>query len=272
MVDSNPLDDSWKNWTKENLERGCNPLEVNCILLQHGFDADSIRAAMDGAYPNDHIDHKVMAAPRMTRDDNGLKASKFDTDKLQLYVIDECLTSEECDGLLEIINRNLRASTITIENEDRAYRTSSTCDLGLLGDPFIQMIDEKIARTLGINLSYSEAIQGQRYEVGQEFKQHTDYFEPGTQEYLDNAVAQGNRTWTFMIYLNEVPKGGGTHFFGIDQTFYPKTGRALVWNNLLPDGTPNPHTMHSGQPVEEGHKVIITKWFREIGTGDVLYG
>lgn len=272
MTDSKTLDDSWKNWTKENLDRKCDPFEVHCILLQHGFDPASIRQAMGPAYPNDNIDHAAFAAPRITRPDNGLNARKFDTDKLQLYVVEDCLTPQDCAGLLDIINENLRDSTITNENEtDKAYRTSKTCDLGLMDNAFVREIDEKIARTLGINLSYSEAIQGQRYEVGQEFKQHTDYFEPGTQEYMEHAIKQGNRTWTFMIYLNEVPKGGGTRFFGINQTFYPKPGRALVWNNLLANGAPNPHTMHSGEPVEEGHKVIITKWFRERGIGPIFY-
>jgi prolyl 4-hydroxylase len=29
------------------------------------------------------------------------------------------------------------------------------------------------------------------------------------------------------------------------------------------DGSPNPWTQHSGQPVEAGTKYIVTKWFRE---------
>jgi len=33
------------------------------------------------------------------------------------------------------------------------------------------------------------------------------------------------------------------------------------------DRKPNPNTMHSGEPVTAGHKVIITKWFREYGAG-----
>lgn len=74
-----------------------------------------------------------------------------------------------------------------------------------------------------------------------------------------------------MIYLNDTPKGGGTHFLYLDQIFYPKQGQAVIWNNLYPDGTPNRNTLHHGMPVEEGQKVIITKWFREKGSGDMFY-
>ncbi len=126
-------------------------------------------------------------------------------------------------------------------------------------------------KTLGIRLAYSEGIQAQRYDVGQQFKAHTDYFEPGTPEYAKFGGNRGNRTWTFMVYLNEGMGGGGTKFFAIDHTFVPKKGQAVIWNNLNPDGTPNAATLHSGEPVTSGHKIIITKWFRELGSGpDVL--
>jgi prolyl 4-hydroxylase len=106
--------------------------------------------------------------------------------------------------------------------------------------------------------------------VGQEFKAHTDYFEPNTDEYVKFAGDRGNRTWTFMIYLNETKKGGGTNFVKLDKIFYPKKGAAVVWNNLCKDGIPNPNSMHAGMPVEKGEKVVITKWFREKGTGPMF--
>jgi prolyl 4-hydroxylase len=43
----------------------------------------------------------------------------------------------------------------------------------------------------------------------------------------------------------------------------PKKGTAVIWNNLGPDGAPNYNTLHAAMPVEEGHKAIVTKWFRQ---------
>jgi len=34
---------------------------------------------------------------------------------------------------------------------------------------------------------------------------------------------------------------------------------------LLPDGTPNPATLHQGMKVRRGTKYVLTKWFRERG-------
>ena len=81
----------------------------------------------------------------------------------------------------------------------------------------------------------------------------------------------GNRTWTFMIYLNDTLQGGGTAFPNINEVFYPKRGRAVVWNNLKADGRGNPFTMHCGEPVEAGEKFIITKWFRERCMAPMFY-
>jgi prolyl 4-hydroxylase len=73
-----------------------------------------------------------------------------------------------------------------------------------------------------------------------------------------------------MIYLNTTEAGGGTHFTAIDTILYPQAGRAVIWNNLYADGSPNPDTIHHGMPVERGTKVIITKWFRDKGVGSMF--
>jgi prolyl 4-hydroxylase len=66
-------------------------------------------------------------------------------------------------------------------------------------------------------------------------------------------------------------EGGATRFVKHDLAVSPKAGMALLWNNLLPDGSPNHETMHCGEPVTSGYKVIITKWFRILGDGPQFY-
>lgn len=276
------LDESWTAWLTENIRRGCNPEELLGILLRNAFDIRSIESAMGPHFPAQSptalaatgrqaapIDHRAIASVRLTHAVPG--ARRFDTEKLQLHTLEGFLSAAECDEIVAIINQHLRPSTVTILSSDKAYRTSKTSDLSLLDSPVVARLDEKIAATLGIHASYSEGIQAQRYDVGEEFKQHTDYFEPGTSEYAQHAAMRGNRTWTFMVYLNDVESGGATRFFALDHEFLPVKGMAVVWNNLHPDGTVNPDTLHAGTPVAAGHKIIITKWFRERGSGPMLY-
>ena len=70
-----------------------------------------------------------------------------------------------------------------------------------------------------------------------------------------------------MIYLNQPEDGGATRFKLIGKTVQPETGKLLAWNNLLPDGRPNPATLHQGMRVRKGNKYILTKWFRERAGG-----
>lgn len=277
------LDGTWPAWLQENLDRKCDPEQLLGILLRNGFSPASIKSHMGSLFPEKSsflegipfeaqkpaFDYAAIANTRVARMDSGLKAQRVMSDKLQLYVIEDFMSAEECRRVIDISASHLRPSTTT--TGEKGYRTSSTSDLGLLNDAFVKKMDEKIARAVGLRLAYSEGIQAQRYEVGQEFRQHTDYFAPGSTEYAKYAGARGQRTWTFMVYLNDGMKGGGTRFVAIDRVFTPRLGMALVWNNLYPDGRPNYDTLHCGLPVEEGHKIIITKWFRERGNGPMFF-
>lgn len=66
-----------------------------------------------------------------------------------------------------------------------------------------------------------------------------------------------------MIYLNDVERGGETHFPYCEFKVPPKEGMVLIWNNLLSDGAPNDNSLHAALPVEAGMKYVVTKWFRE---------
>src|SRR3546814_3191016 len=63
----------------------------------------------------------------------------------------------------------------------------------------------------------------------------------------------GQRTWTAMIYLNDVAEGGATWFPTAGIRVAPKRGLLLAWNNMKPDGTPNEMTLHEGMPRSEEH-------------------
>lgn len=182
--------------------------------------------------------------------------------KLSLFIKRDFLSGEECARLIAMIEAERRPSTVSDYNGDDLYRTSETCDLSWT-DPHVAAIDARIAAYLGIDPAFGEQLQGQRYAVGQEFKQHTDYFEPRGDDFQKYCAVSGQRTWTGMVYLNDVEAGGATRFKAIDKIVQPEAGKLLAWSNLRPDGSPNPATLHHGMKVRKGVKYIITKWFRE---------
>lgn len=181
---------------------------------------------------------------------------------ISLFIQRGFLTVEECAALIERIDARRRPSTIADANGDGYFRTSETCDLDN-ADPLVASIDARLAAFAGIDPAHGEPIQGQRYGVGQEFKAHTDYFEPKGPDFARFCSVAGNRTWTLMVYLNEPTAGGATRFTKIGKTVQPETGKLLAWNNRIGPGTYNPATIHHGMKVRSGVKHVITKWYRE---------
>lgn len=182
--------------------------------------------------------------------------------KLTLFLKRDFLDADDCAALIALIDAGRRPSTISDPNGDTAFRTSETCDLDGW-HPVVRRVEAAIADFTGLEPAFGEPIQGQRYAVGQEFKAHTDYFEPNGVDFLKFCSVAGNRTWTVMIYLNEPEAGGATRFKAIDKIVQPEAGKLLAWNNRRPDRSLNPATIHHGMKVRAGVKYVITKWFRE---------
>jgi prolyl 4-hydroxylase len=184
------------------------------------------------------------------------------TRDLELYIVRGFLDPETCAAMIAGIDARRRPSEIADDTGIANFRTSETCDLDS-ADPAVAEVERRIAELLGLPLAHGEPLQGQRYAPGQEFRPHTDTFNPGGYDFLVHTERGGQRSWTAMIYLNQPDDGGATRFKTIGKTIQPETGKLLAWNNLLPDGAPNPATLHQGMKVRRGTKYVLTKWFRQ---------
>lgn len=184
------------------------------------------------------------------------------TPEVELFIVRQFLDPKICTVLIERIDAGRRPSEISDDIGIAKFRTSETCDLDGR-ETVVSEVERRIAELLGLDLAASEPLQGQRYGPHQEFMPHTDTFEPGGYDFLVHTAQTGQRTWTAMLYLNEPEDGGATRFKAIGKTIRPETGKLIAWNNLLPDGRPNPATLHQGMKVRSGTKYVLTKWFRE---------
>ena len=155
-----------------------------------------------------------------------------------------------------------KRQTLLSDNGSPNFRTSDSCDMDRYSD-LVRPIDESIAALLGVPPENGETMQGQRYAPGQQFRAHHDYFHEGESYWPRMRESGGQRTWTAMVYLNDVTGGGATWFPQAGLRVKPRRGLLLAWNNMMPDGRPNTATLHEGMPVVEGVKYIVTKWFRE---------
>ncbi|MGB1621969.1 MAG: prolyl hydroxylase family protein [Synechococcus sp.] len=253
--------------------------------MAHGFERQALEAVLDSAVCDAAVTTSVAVSTSSAPEQSQVAASaaggpsmlqwfeapltqpahrprawKLDTPLAQIYEIPNLLSPEECQQVINAIDQGLQPSTVTRGSSD--YRTSRTCHLRRQHAELAELLDRRFSALLGVEPEFSEPIQGQRYDPGQYFKQHTDWFAPGTDEFLTHTSPGGQRTWTLMVYLNVVELGGETCFKRLNRCFTPIPGMALAWNNLQADGTPNPFTLHEANPVAQGSKWVITKWFR----------
>lgn len=181
---------------------------------------------------------------------------------IDVYLIQSFLTARECGGLIAMIDADRKPSTVLATHYDPEFRTSESCDLDRW-NPFVESIDARICKLMGMKPRQGETLQGQRYAVGQQFKAHHDYFHADQPYWEDEKTRGGQRCWTAMIYLDQPAGGGETMFPNAGFQITPRTGMLLAWNNTDAKGKPNGQSLHESLPVTAGIKNIVTKWYRE---------
>ena len=187
---------------------------------------------------------------------------QVDHAEAQLFLYPGFLSAADCNTMIAKIDADAVPSTLYKGTEQEGFRTSYSCHLNRW-DAFISKVEARMSDVLGIDNTYAETMQGQRYQVGQEFKAHHDFFHPTQDYWAHEGRSGGQRSWTAMIFLDEPEEGGTTEFPHLGLGVRPQAGMMLIWNNVKPDGTLNYKTLHTGTPVVRGVKHVITKWYRQ---------
>ena len=188
-------------------------------------------------------------------------------DSPRMYMIHDFLSEQECDFLIETGGPLLRQST-TIGLEDGAqttgdYRTSKTMFFQRQENQTIIDIENRIKNVTGFEIETGEALQLVKYDVGEYYKPHYDYFDQAFKGNVIHAQNGGQRMMTVLMYLNDVESGGQTGFPELGIQITPKKGRAIFWWNCFTDATIDPMTLHEACPVLAGEKWVMTKWLHE---------
>jgi prolyl 4-hydroxylase len=114
-----------------------------------------------------------------------------------------------------------------------------------------------MATYVGYPVEALETLQGVRYQPGTHYKPHHDYYN-ACETWQD-----GNRHFTYLVYLNHVEGGGGqTGFPMLNLTVDPTPYAALLFDNCLANGEPDERTLHEGVAPFSGTKYAINGWMR----------
>lgn len=184
----------------------------------------------------------------------------------RVAVIDRLFSADECRLLIAsarpYLHDSQTADPVTGIPHTLQVRTSSeACFDPLMETGALRVAQLRLAAAAGIDLPNAEQLTVLRYLPGQQYFPHRDYLPPGTLR-MDRAHA-GNRARTAIIFLNAVEAGGATEFPVPGLRIEPLPGRAVIFDNLHPDGTPDPDSLHAGTPVEAGEKWLATLWIRQ---------
>lgn len=182
-----------------------------------------------------------------------------------VWILANFLSDEECAHLIRMASDKLsRSSVLDRDGQQRIVedRTSWQIHFALGHDPIVASIEQRLAEHLDLPVEYGEAMQVLRYEIGQEFKAHHDFFEPECPGYAEALKDGGQRRTTILMYLAEPQSGGETFFPAIGLRVKPTKGLALLFNNLRADGSLEPDSLHGSLPVHAGEKWVATKWIR----------
>jgi prolyl 4-hydroxylase len=160
-------------------------------------------------------------------------------------------------------DRLVPASVNEAGDSGDGVRTAHDCAFGpQQRDLVLGILQVRAARLTGVPVRCHEPPNVLSYEPGQEFGLHADFIDPRPPEFFAELQQLGQRTATVVTYLNEDFDGAETVFPDAGVKFRGNTGDAMVWINVLRDGSPDYRTMHQALPPTRGRKWVLSQWIR----------
>jgi len=175
-----------------------------------------------------------------------------------IQIIRNFLSSAECEYLIRLAKPKLQRSQVVHPAtgaliEDPVRNSSAVAFPFVLENPVIHAINRRIAYSTSTTYEQGEPAQVLAYDVGQEYKTHSDAL----------PSSENQRILTVLVYLNDDYAGGETKFDELGWGFKGSQGDALIFRNTEKSGQPNPLAVHRGGQVTAGQKFLLSKWIRE---------
>ena len=175
-----------------------------------------------------------------------------------IQIFDDFLCADGCEEMIALAQNRFKESTMVVGGRivTNTARTSTTCHLQRAETELVQLLESTVANIIKVPIEHIEPLQIVRYDKGQEYRPHFDYFDQ-----TDN-----QRVHTFLVYLNrlEDSDGGATYFPTYGARIQPRMGRCLYFRNMDENGNVNENTLHGGEKIlTDAVKYAINIWTRE---------
>ena len=185
-----------------------------------------------------------------------------------ISAVEAFLAPDVCDWMIDRAREHVTRATVvaagahgTVQDQTR---TNSLAELGLVyTDLVVLLVRDRLSALCGLPVNAMEVPQVLHYTVGQEFRLHEDYLLPDGPHKARELATHGQRAKTLLIYLNDGFEGGETDFPLLDLRFKGAKGEALMFTNVLADGSPDLRMRHAGLPPTAGEKWLFSQWVRD---------
>ena len=124
------------------------------------------------------------------------------------------------------------------------------------------LVQARMAAACSMPVSHMEAPAVLHYSAGEQFDEHFDFLEPAAEPDRSALAQAGQRTITFLAYLNDSYTGGETYFPMLGIAHRGRRGQGLYFVNTLPDESPDRRTLHAGLPPSHGEKWVVSQFVR----------
>lgn len=279
MQSFDALPKEWRDWIRQNLERGCDPLSMAQMMVKDG-GFTSVVATSAIARVAQEVGHltvetkmlKPIARPNIETRCNIIQLPDrevrvlMNADQPRVVLVGNLLSDDECDQLCAYTANRLTPSPVVDAvaggNAVHEHRTSKGAMLQRSETELIGRIEARLAALTNWPVENGEGMQVLRYETGHEYRPHFDWFDPEQSGPAKHLAHGGQRLASIVMYLNDVAEGGGTSFPAVGLQTQPGKGCAVFFCNVDAFGVPDKLSLHAGLPVGSGVKMIATKWLR----------
>jgi prolyl 4-hydroxylase len=199
-------------------------------------------------------------------------ASQFDLTRWLIAPPPECMRQDPlirrfpqllpdpvCAWLIERSRGRLtRARVYDPIGQRNSTATFGIADVGCLHF----LVQARMAAGCGVALTHFEAPAVLHYDVGEQITPHFDFIDPRLPDYEQQVRIQGQRHYTFLIYLNDEYEGAETTFPELGIHHRGSIREGLLFSNIDAHDNPDLRMLHAGKPPTRGEKWILSQFIR----------
>ena len=187
--------------------------------------------------------------------------TNFINDDPVILKINNFISYDHCDSILnDLKDKNFFEAEVIGDDGKTKISKGRSNKTFIVRDEIIESVNlfvEKLKKTFELESKDLTKIQVQKYSEKEKYLSHLDSY---SKKFMDKeCVAQ--RHVTFIMYLNEVEKGGETYFPLLDLKIEPKKGSLIAFENCFRNTIyTHPKSLHGSKSIKSGKKYILNFW------------